>query len=412
MRSTFTRLAAGAAFAALFAAAAAADCGSQCNAHVLNDQIQFGDVFSTLDIHAATPETLTGVGAASGNTVSAGAIETGLVFDSRQALSGNVAARANLEAQSVAEQALSTVAANGNAVTTSACCGPNASVARQTTASGTSVSGSSSLIIRGRSGSAVSAAQTSGNSAEFAGRMGEINAYAEQTNGAEISATSKVEVCCSPSMVGSTAAAVANQSKVDGFATTQNLSVVQESNGPLVIASSNITAGAVSSSAGAAAAAGNTFEAKNEWGYSRGEAYQRNEAYVQSESYVTLDNWTDSATSLANSLGNSAILSTVGSDAYLAAQQNNEDGVVANAFLTGTGGVGSFAIAQSAAIGNAITGQACAGCGTGVTMSGVAQQSNWGSVSSNTSIAVAGAGSVYGSATAVGNSAAFHATRP
>jgi hypothetical protein len=411
MYSITARLAASAALAAICAAGAAAACPTPCNAIVINDQIQLGDVFSNLVITAATPHSLTGVSAASGSSVAAGAVETGLIFDSRQELAANVAAGAVIEADSVAGQALSMVAANGNAAITSACCGTNASVARQTSAAGTTVSGASSLTIRGRTGSAVSTVQTSGNSAEFSGRMGDLEAHAEQTNRATISAESRVQVCCHASMIGSTALAVANQTRVDGYATTQSLSAVQESSGPLVIASSNITAKSAGSAAGAAAAAGNSFEANNAWGYSRGEVYQRNAAYVQSESYVTLDNWSDSATSLANSLGNSAMLSTLGSDAYLEARQINEDGVVANAFLVGTGGVGSSAVVQSAAIGNAITGQVCASCGAGVTMNGVSEQTNWGAVRSNTTISVGGAGSVFGSATAVGNSAAYHAIR-
>ncbi len=411
MRSITARLAASTAFAACFAAGAAAACPTPCNAIVINDQIQLGDVFSNLVITAASPHSITGVSAASGSSVAAGATETGLIFDSRQQLGANVAASASIEASSVAGQALSTVAANGNAAVTSACCGANASVVRQTSAAGTTISGASTLTIRGATGSAASIVQTSGNSAEFSGRMGAIDAYAEQTNRATISAESRVLACCSASMIGSTALAVANQTRVNGYATTQNLSAVQESNGLLVIASSNITANSAGSAAGAAAAVGNSFEAQNAWGYSRGETYQRNTAYVQSESYVTLQNWSGSATSLANSLGNSAMLSTLGSDAYLEARQNNENGVVANAFLVGTGGVGSSAVVQSAAIGNAITGQVCATCGAGVTMNGVSEQTNWGAVRSNTTISVGGAGSVFGSATAVGNSAAYHATR-
>jgi hypothetical protein len=104
MYSITARLAASAALAAICAAGAAAACPTPCNAIVINDQIQLGDVFSNLVITAATPHSLTGVSAASGSSVAAGAVETGLIFDSRQELAANVAAGAVIEADSVAGQ--------------------------------------------------------------------------------------------------------------------------------------------------------------------------------------------------------------------------------------------------------------------------------------------------------------------
>jgi hypothetical protein len=85
---------------------------------------------------------------------------------------------------------------------------------------------------------------------------------------------------------------------------------------------------------------------------------------------------------------------------------------MSDARFTGASSDGATAIVASTAIGNAFTGYVCSMCGDAA-VSGSVRQVNNGNVSSTGSITTNGAGNVYGSASAIGNSASFiTTTRP
>jgi hypothetical protein len=120
----------------------------------------------------------------------------------------------------------------------------------------------------------------------------------------------------------------------------------------------------------------------------------------------------------ATATANSILLSSQGSSGTLVGFQDNGVGanVLSNVFLDGASNNGGVAQASSTAIGNAITGYACSGCGTStVKIEGVFGQTNGANITSNvnvgSNIGVGTYGSILGQGSAVGNSATFIAQR-
>jgi hypothetical protein len=107
---------------------------------------------------------------------------------------------------------------------------------------------------------------------------------------------------------------------------------------------------------------------------------------------------------VAYGVGNSVILSNNGPSARLWSEQTSAGDVTSSA--TFTGGTGANVFASSTAMGNAVSGYACAECGGSIDASNT--QTSSGRVRANSTVTITGrARSVAGQATAVGNSATY-----
>jgi hypothetical protein len=92
--------------------------------------------------------------------------------------------------------------------------------------------------------------------------------------------------------------------------------------------------------------------------------------------------------------------------------QHNGGNVTSFAMLEGNSSRGGVGSVSSMATGNAITGYACASCGSaGVKVEGYSTQVNNAAVTAATYVGVGTAGQINANATAIGNSATFIAQR-
>ena len=189
------------------------------------------------------------------------------------------------------------------------------------------------------------------------------------------------------------------------------LHVDQRSDGPTVIASSNVAAYQGQTVAGLASATGNSVSSEHWAGYAQLTGAQANNAYIRAESYVDLEELELDADATAIASGNLASISNTQSDGYVALEQTNfGGGVAAEAVMTvARGGAETGYTVNAQAYGNALTATGCSECN--VRMSGQSHQVNGANVIARGTIN-GGSGSAYGSVVAVGNSATYQVNRP
>jgi hypothetical protein len=156
----------------------------------------------------------------------------------------------------------------------------------------------------------------------------------------------------------------------------------------------------------ASTAAANSATINNEWGYAQIRGRQSSATSVSADTRVTLGSWDGTAAVSAYGVGNATLATNVGSDMVLDVTQLNTGGVDANAQFNAGSGNGGDVVVASTAIGNAVTGYVCSQCGDAA-LSATTSQTNGGNITSTGSISVNGAGAIYGSASAIGNSATF-----
>ena len=235
--------------------------------------------------------------------------------------------------------------------------------------------------------------------------------FAGQYNGAAINSNSIVEACCNDISVTSGSVAAANSARWGGETATIYADVDQK-NYADVNATSSVAIDSGTNVTSAAAAGGNLAEIQNKWGYAQMNGYQENNNAINASSVVQLGDWGGYAVSGANSIGNSALVSNLGSDVTMSMSQYNNGDVNSFASLQGNSSRGGVGAVSSMATGNAMTGYACASCGEGsVKVEGYANQINNGAVNAGTFVNVGTAGPISASATAIGNSATFIAQR-
>lgn len=392
---------------ALFPAMASAHHGAH---NVLNGQMQLNDVLGVLNVEMGSGNGVTGTAAAAGNNMAAKTVERNMNVVSTQTLNGNVGAQSTISAGSARGVTVSTAVAGGNIAQVEGCCAVTTSDMNQITTYGKSIN-ANSVVRVGSADTIVSATQATGN--QFSGwtANGATNGFAGQYNGAAINSNSVVEACCNNASVTSGAVAAANSARWGGEGATIYANVDQKNYADVnamslvnIHSATNVTSGA--------AAAGNLAEIQNKWGYAQLDGYQENNNAINAASVVQLGHWNGSAVSGANSIGNSALVSNLGSDVTMSMGQHNGGNVTSFAMLTGNSSTGGVGVASSMATGNAMTGYSCASCGNaGVKVEGYSTQFNSGNVTAATHVGVGTAGMINASATAIGNSATFIAQR-
>lgn len=378
--------------------------------NVLNGQMQMNDVIGVLHVEMAAANDVTGTSTAAGNNMAARAVQQDMNVVSTQHLNGNVGALSTITAGSARGLTLSTAVAAGNTAQVEGCCATTTSDVNQVTTYGNSVN-ATSVVRVGSSDAIVSATQSTGNS--FAGwtANGATTGFAGQYNGATINADSVVEACCNNTSVTSGSVAAANSARWGGESATIYADVDQK-NYADVNATSRVGIHSGTNVTSAAAAGGNLAEIQNKWGYAQMTGYQENNNAINAASVVQLGDWNGFAVSGANAIGNSALVSNLGSDVTMSMGQHNGGNVTSFAMLEGNSSRGGVGVVSSMATGNAITGYACASCGSpSVKVEGYSSQYNGGNVTAATYVGVGTAGPISASATAIGNSATFIAQR-
>jgi hypothetical protein len=394
--------------AALVALAPAAALAHEPPSVVLNGQVNFSDVQGLVVVNAAAAHGVTAPAAALGNTMSARAAGRGMDITSNQELGADVLATSRIGVDQARGVTVGTAVAQGNAAQAEACCADLTVNAAQTVREGSDIAASSVMQL-GSADTVASAASGTANAWGISSNHGYVDSYVLQRSAGNVTAVSSVTACCNNNALTSGATAAGNSAQIYGEAATVYLDTVQQNSGAIT-GVSRVNVGSATNVTSAASAAANTARIDNRWGYAQMAGYQENSGQVEAISEVHLGDWGGFAVSGSNALGNSAMVSNLGSDATLDIVQNNfaTGGVSSFASLEGSSSRGGVGVVTATAMGNAATVYACQTCGEGsVKVEGYVSQYNYAPVTATAVVGVGSAGAITASATAVGNSASF-----
>ncbi len=372
----------------------------------LNNQLQWGDVFATMKVESHQPVAtgITSSAVAAGNAAT-GVNETGgLNVSSTQVMSGATFGTSFVSADDACCQTVSHAVAQGNSLQT-ATNGGDLELLGSQTANGGDVLANAEADIRNTGLLSVATSAAANNTIATA-TNGDLTSKMSQDSQVSVYAYSKADACCTGATVASSSAA-ANTYTSSSETATVDTDVTQTSTGATVHAANYVSQNKAHDVTSASVAAGNSAQVANKWGYSDVSLDQENQSSVKGESRVWLNSWDGTAVFCAYGVGNSGLVTNVGSDMRTNTTQYNTGDV--NAYATFDGGAGSVSngavVSSSTAIGNAYTGWLCALCGGD--QAGTITQTNGGTISATGSVTTNNAGYITGSATAIGNSATF-----
>lgn len=395
--------------ALLGAGAAAADTGME-NQPIVLDQVQLGAIISDLEV--SLPEDADGatlMNSAVANN-GAGLLTNGnLDFDAIQQAEGSVAANTELLGGDVAGFVVSSTTAYGNASMGGTENGSSYYHAEQSMSGDTTADTVIDVdVIGGLSAATVAASNVSTSSAT----NGNNSAFQIQETTGSTVATSDIDICCDAAggQVITTASGNVASSTGDS-ATSINGAVQTTGEGTEVRAFADTYSYIGNNITSATTASGNSYTLDNKWGYTSlgrqgSELFQGNEANVSATSHTTFGTWNGQVTSSAYGVGNTAAVSNIGSDTALHARQNNYGDVSSLATVSGPSNTGGVAQVSAVSIGNGASAFMCTTCGDGI-LSGNVRQMNTGDITAQAQVSMTGTGSVYGSASAMGNTATF-----
>ncbi|MGB3625486.1 MAG: holdfast anchor protein HfaD [Henriciella sp.] len=372
------------------------------------DQVQMGDVWSDMDVSVPeyTPE-VSSTSVAMGNSAAAVRGTGDVNAQISQNFDAAATATNRLRGYS-AGSAAATTTSYGNAVTGGTNYGTNYTWAKEQVASG-NIAASSDIELLG--GATITSATTAmANISSTDTNFGNNYADQYQYSSADVEAETDADMCCDGYAATFVTTAGANATSSTGYTTTNyNRALQTTESGSNVRAVTDVYMNDGTNVTAATTGFGNSATVQNEWGYATlglegAPTTQVNGADVDAQTYVTLDHWSGSATASASGVGNSALISNIGSDTVIYADQTNNGTVGAQASLTGESWTGETGVVTSSAIGNAATATVCNYCSDGA-VGGQINQTNSGSVYATGSAQTAYGGAIYGSATAVGNSA-------
>lgn len=385
----------------LLAAAAIAIAPAYAQSSVVSEQVRLDDSFAALNLHVDEADDVSGAAVAGANSFTATANGAGIDAYATQYSEGSATAAADATVWRAWGDVAVGAAATGNGVVGAVENGALNVEGWQIQHGDTAAS---ARVRTGTTWSGATSASAGANVTDVSAYNGDLRLVTGQTNTGSVSANVEADHCCVSTDIEAGAVASANSASAAGYTTTMLTATEQTSTGEAVRARTDLWAGYAGSASGSAVANGNTFSAANQWGYVNVAARQANSAGVIAESYVTLGgDWLSFASAGAYGVGNSAAVSNVGSDTVMATAQDNMGFVGAYAALAGNGG---DAAVSSTAYGNVVTGGLCNGCENG-SLTASNTQTNSGRVESVTTVRSGWAGSVAGSATAIGNAASY-----
>lgn len=396
-----------------FAAVATSPTRALAQEIVLSDQTQAGDIFADQTLNVVDmDDQVTGVTTATGNSLS-GAVETGgLDLTATQSMQANASATTTLNATgTIAGQVTLMTEAVGNTGDAGAYGADMAASITQTTGAyditaRTDVIGPTAHAEAGASVGATAIA----NSQAFGLSDGAV-ADMTVTQSSDALARADVEAYTQyiPDGAAYSASAISNNVSSAGTNGAQQILFANQTmTGARTQASTFVSAANAWEIQGATAAAGNNVAATNEHGSLEVNATQSNQSWLQADTVVLAWDY-GLASAQAYGVGNSNLVGNNGQYVEIDNSQFNSGGVEVSADFQGDTGYDSYA--TSTAIGNAVTGYACADCQG--TLIARASQTNTNGVSATSTVTLTGTGrSLTGTATAVGNSASFWVSSP
>lgn len=392
-------------------AAAATDASAQ-DQLVLNNQIQLGDVVSgqTLNVQDASDQVTVST-AATGNSLS-GSVQGGSNdLRSVQRMDGNATSTTTMNLGGDTAGAVNaTTQANGNYIAAGAygatlAIDSDQSVGPAEIVANSSITGGTARLL---SGASVNVAAT-GNTMALGGTGTVISGAVHQTSDASVRANNLAETQYVPATAAFTAQALGNATAINSEATSgQNIYVGQRSTGDIITADTSANAGNGWDLAGRSVANANQAVLANQGGSVVARTQQENFSQVSSTATVTSY---DFGAATASAQGGGNVVSVGNNDQYLELDNNqlNTGGVEVQASFAGTNGYDAYVSAD--AVGNSVTGYACAECQAQLTAGNV--QYNEGNVSASANTTVYGQGrAVITGTSATGNAATFYVTRP
>lgn len=398
--------------AALLAPAASA--WEDDNHNVYVDQVQLDDVFSemTVWIDDDIDGEVVASSAAIGNTAAAEVMSGNVTYEAVQIMHGDTIANTEIEGGSVDGAVYASSTAYANASTAGTWMGNTQALAHQTNNGVVVAETEIDLVNVGEVGASTTAiANVSTPSSEY----GDNRSFSQQENNESVYAITDATLCCNNDEANFTTIAGGNAVTSNGSSSTVINGAVQTNynSDAEILSESYVYIQNASDVSATSTAAANSYTLMNEFGYAtlgRDESplYQGNDASVSAENEIETVSFHGYANASSYGVGNSALIGNVGSDTGLFANQENWGNVSATASLSGSSYTGGTGVVHSTAIGNAATATLCNMCGDGV-LQGSVNQVNGGSMYATSSVYSSNAGNIYGSATAVGNSASFTA---
>jgi hypothetical protein len=352
---------------------------------------------------------MTGIGSANALTVD---VVERHDIQSDQQFSGSVDVRAESTVTAVDGTALTTASAQGNSVSVINDNGMDADIS-QSAADGSTVSSAAQLNVAAYAMNSVTTAVATANAYDGVSYGSDNNLALRQDSGADVTADSYVLAPTgglgnSANVIG---AANGNSAQIQGYYMypEQTVDVDQDNRGDVTGQARVEAGGGAVYTTAVASANGNSVWIQNENGYAHLEGTQDNEGAVTAESEVLVGDFDIDLVSVSSEgVGNSAIISNIGADAFMGLDQTNTGAVTARANFEGD--AGGSAMLSATAFGNAATTYVCSECP--VSAYGATNQTNSAAVSSIVTGRVTNGGVLTGTATAIGNSATYQTVNP
>jgi hypothetical protein len=369
------------------------------------DQLQFGDAFVSMSVVVPNrAQEAAAVATAAGNAASGANLAGGISAAVRQATHGATFSWSEVEGGDI-RRATSIATAQGNTGQAQVVGGDLNLLGAQATTGGVFAG---SRISADDTRAIAAAAAAAANNVATSAERGDLNVGLAQASYNSVYAVTDVEAWRSRETVAGASAAG------NAYGSTSTVSTVdtrydQLSTGPQIYASTNVTQARARDVTAAATSAGNSASIANQWGFAQIRGRQANSSEVSASTQVALGSWTGTAVSSAYGVGNATLATNVGSDLVADIAQENAGQVLASASFEGASHHDGDAIVASTALGNAFTGFVCSYCGE-ANVSGSVMQANAGNIVSTGTMRADSAGSLLGSASAIGNSATFITT--
>jgi trimeric autotransporter adhesin len=350
---------------------------------------------------------------ATSNSISASSADNNnLSYNSNQLSTGNITSNNIVTTIAPVTGTINMVSmANGNSAQGETCCSSMDFIVNQNQNTG-AINAISNATTAPDLGSLVMNSQSASNIFVANGDMasGLATFVINQDNASLSNASTYSTGCCNNEIVSQNAVAMGNNSATRTYSATSQSWLSQNNSGEVNSSSETITNDGAGLST-VAQSIGNAALQYNNSGYTQGFVYQNSTGEVSSYANSRPVWYNDTAAVWALSQGNSATMSTIGSEGMIISEQNTGAAatVSANAefFATTSGGVGSI---MSAASGNGLVGFACSACGNpGIQISGDSLQTNNANINSTITMNNNNSGTTTSYGIAAGNSATFSA---
>lgn len=397
---------------ALLLCAAATSQAQTPPSEVINNQIQLGDVFGTqvLDV-VEVSEGVSAETSATGNNLIGSTEGADLNITSNQTMAGSTIASTTVNVTTdMGETSQINTSAIGNAVEAGTTQGTMVGVYTQIATAAPQVTASGMLEAETASAADVGLATTATvNSVSLGLTNGSAGVLVNQTSAASVLADGGAIVGYVSGTADVSGMASGNSVSLVGTDSSAARAIVYQSNTAALTQASQFTAyGNAQTAATSATASGNVIAAVNEGVLLDLTSTQSNQSYVRAQAEGSSYEFGE-GTATAYAVGNSTLAGNAGEAVVLEnVQLNTGGGVEAIAGFSGTDGYDGYA--RATAVGNDVTGYACAACYGQMTID--SRQTNSADVGATSTTTIGSGRLINSTATAVGNNASFYVTRP